>query len=574
MAPRAGPGDSGSLGGLGETREIRSFGRDSRDFLPWTDSRLVAAESLPNMPLAPLLHFLANATAQTKPSSATTQHTHSESPLIRRYKDVCVHVAYKGFMARQGYAYPQETGQQPAHERDAYDTALSRHVQLLPSKYHLKNVKPWWTEKDVGIKKGDFTTQGSDLRRVAREIEDNDRSRTTYIKDASWFVDISHGGTPNLWTNICHFSNTMLPFFEAAHLGFAPEKPLRNVMLWQVPKSSTSSRFSNSSFHGAQLQTNLAEMLRTRKKLGRDDAQANSDPVKLWYDDDMPAGSTFCFEELVVVREPNLLQRRTGLQSRASMSTGGVARGFSSPSVRDAYRSAILTQLGVVPSTLRQPTLTYLTRPTDKGDRAEHGTSWQKRCHVAGDVYRKLKHHIEKSTGFKVQRVIFEKTPYVEQARIIAETDILWTTHGAGLVHMPLLPKTSAVVEMFNCDHFSYLYANMALHLGIKYFAMHRTLPECYIPQNMFQDLRRNMTKSYAYTYEEALPMLMQSLRYMLWIDPGYQISGNEEYCLQMNISRRLNGRLPPFNPVERYKKGCLGDSPAGYQQGMKSRWG
>lgn len=66
---------------------------------------------------------------------------------------------------------------------------------------------------------------------------------------------------------------------------------------------------------------------------------------------------------------------------------------------------------------------------------------------------------------------------------MIANTDIFWASHGAGMVHLPLLPPAAVAIEMFNCGHFSYLYANLALNLGVRYFLMQRLEPYCYRPQ-------------------------------------------------------------------------------------------
>ena len=84
---------------------------------------------------------------------------------------------------------------------------------------------------------------------------------------------------------------------------------------------------------------------------------------------------------------------------------------------------------------------------------------------------------------------------------------------------MPLLPPGAVVVEMFNCGHFSYLYANYALNLKVRYFAMQRTESYCYRP-TLKGDTRRNISKTYRYTLAEAEPMLMQAVRYHMWSDP------------------------------------------------------
>ena len=98
---------------------------------------------------------------------------------------------------------------------------------------------------------------------------------------------------------------------------------------------------------------------------------------------------------------------------------------------------------------------------------------------------------------------------------------------------------------MFNCGHFSYLYANLALHLGVRYFLMQRTEPWCYKPSSMYGDTRKNMSKTYAYTFEEAEPVLMQAVRYHMWQDPGEEVSGRESYCAAAAKILRATGALP-----------------------------
>jgi len=143
-----------------------------------------------------------------------------------------------------------------------------------------------------------------------------------------------------------------------------------------------------------------------------------------------------------------------------------------------------------------------------------------------------------------------------EQA--VSESDIFWAAHGAGMVHMPLLPPGAVVIEMFNCGHFSYLYANMALNLRIKYFAMQRTEPYCYTPQSMHGDTRRNLTKQYAYTVEEAEPVLMQAVRYRIWLDPGPSLTGHESLCAHAAKAVELTGALPPGTNTNAWLEYCL----------------
>ena len=117
---------------------------------------------------------------------------------------------------------------------------------------------------------------------------------------------------------------------------------------------------------------------------------------------------------------------------------------------------------------------------------------------------------------------------------------------------------SSVVIEVFNCGHFSYLYSSLALNLGVRYFLMQRTEPWCYSPQSLYGDTRKNMSKTYAYTYEEAEPVLMQAVRYHMWQDPGDDVSGREHKCETARKILRNTGALPIGMPPKRWSTECL----------------
>ena len=304
---------------------------------------------------------------------------------------------------------------------------------------------------------------------------------------------------------------------------------------------------------------------------------ATAPEPSLLFEHELKAGHTLCFDELLVVREPNAMHRKLTLQTRASMSTAGVARGFSTPSVRFAFRSAILSFLRVPPPQPRVPTITHLSRPTGGKDTKLHGKAWQMRCHVAAGTFRALQQRVYKTAGYSLQRAVFERTTYAYQAKVVSETDVFWSAHGAGLVHLPLLPDRAVVIEMFNCGHFSYLYANLALHLGIRYFVMQRIEPWCYSPQSLYGDTRRNLSKTYAYTRAEAEPVLMQAVRYHMWQDPGPELSGRESRCEVAMKVLGLTGALPVGMSLARWNETCvpgLGDSAAAEMvRGLHPGW-
>ena len=469
-----------------------------------------------------------------------------------------MHIAYKGAMNRQGYAwFPGEGGAQHVPDPPLF----SRHVEFLKAESQFPDVHTWWKASDVnrtvGGRWNKVTVTASDLKKPRNYTKD-----ARWIKGTSWFLDFSHGGTPNLWRNICHFSNSMFPFFEAAHKAQVCKLPLSNVFLWQVPYST--SLLGNTSYHGGIMGATLQEQRRVWSEVhGVKEAK---EKIRVWFDEDITAGDTLCFEEVVTAREPNTQHRKINLQTRASMTTAGVARGFGGdPNVRWSFRRAILAHLRVPAPVPRVPTITYLSRPMGK-DAKLHGKAWQLRCHVTIDTFRQLKSKLFREAGYNLARAVFERTTYRYQADVISNTDIFWAAHGAGMVHQPLLPALAVVVEMFNCGHFSYLYANLALHLGIKYFAMQRTEPYCYQPQSLWSDTRKNISKTYAFKMSEALPILLQAARYHLWQDPTPDLNGREPKCEVARKWVAVNGALPSGMSYRRYKIECepgLGDSEA-----------
>lgn len=484
------------------------------------------------------------------------------SPLLRHFENVCLHVAYKGSMNRQAYAWFHDAdGNESRPHVLPEPPLLSRHVELIPSANDLRKVRTWWKPEDVnrtvGVTK--YRTSASDLS------HGHQPRSVTWLRNTSWFVDVSHGGTPNLWTNICHWSNSMFPLFEAAFNGQACRRPVQNIFLWQVP--GTIWKNMAQGYHRGTMET-VVEELHRQPQLGNAEPHPPL-PINYWFEEDIAAGMTFCFEELVVVKEPNMQHRKLMLQTRSSMSTAGVARGFGSRQARFAFRRAVISHLGLPAPEPRVPTITYLSRPFGAKDAKIHGRAWQLRCHIKPLTFRRLQAEVFKESGYRMARAVFEKTTYAYQAKIISETDIFWSAHGAGMVHLPLLPKDAVAIEMFNCGHFSYLYANLALNLGVRYFVMQRTEPYCYRPQSLYGDTRKNMSKTYAFSQQEAEPVLMQAVRYHMWQDPTSEVSGRESRCETARKILLATGALPVGITPKRYassKRNSDADSSIEYQ--------
>lgn len=474
-----------------------------------------------------------------------------ENDQLRRFEGVCVLIAFKGSMNRQGYAWFTD----PAKSRP--DPPLfSRHVEFLRTSSELEEMKPWWRPEDVNRSVGPtkYLTSASDMK-----VPDKQSMR--WLKGTSWWLDISHGGTPNLWKNICHWSNSMLPFFESAHLGHVCRRPLSQIIMWQVIKQTMvrgvpKADFLNTSYHHGLLGAVVKEYQQQWLK-----ATGGTGPVpepSLMFDGDIPAGTTFCFEEVIVVKEPNLQHRRLGLQTRSSMSSAGVARGFDSMETRLAFRKAVLSHLRVPAAPPRVPTITHLTRPMGNQDARLHGRAWQLRCHITAKTFRKLQGVLQKEAGYVLRRAVFERTTYAQQAEIISQTDIFWAGHGAGMVHLPLLPEGAVAVEMFNCGHFSYLYANLALRLRIKYFAMQRTEQYCYRPPTLYGDTRKNMSKTYEYKMHEVEPVLMQAVRYHMWQDLDPEQDGRGSKCEVAQRILATTGVLPLGVNLNKWVSDCV----------------
>ena len=157
--------------------------------------------------------------------------TAPQSPLLRRYENMCIHVAFRGSMNRQGYAWLLDH----SHGHVPDPPLFSRHVEFIPSEQDLHKLTTWWNPTDINRTVG-RRGQTVVVRASAQTNPGLGSTGTrTWLPGVSWFIDISHGGTPNLWSNICHWSDTVMPFFEAANLGQVARRPIGQVLMWQVP---------------------------------------------------------------------------------------------------------------------------------------------------------------------------------------------------------------------------------------------------------------------------------------------------------------------------------------------------
>lgn len=75
----------------------------------------------------------------------------------------------------------------------------------------------------------------------------------------------------------------------------------------------------------------------------------------------------------------------------------------------------------------------------------------------------------EKSKHFQVNVVDFShQMPFLEQMKIVANTDVLIGMHGAGLTHCIFLPDYGVLFELYNCDDAN-CYQDLANLRGVKY---------------------------------------------------------------------------------------------------------
>ena len=173
----------------------------------------------------------AAARSQMSGTAPQMSGTAPQSPLLRRYENMCIHVAFRGSMNRQGYAWLLDH----SHGHVPNPPLFSRHVEFIPSEQDLHTLRTWWNPTDINRTVG-RPGQRVVVRASAQTNPGLGSTGTrTWLPGVSWFIDISHGGTPNLWSNICHWSDTVMPFFEAANLGQVARRPIGQVLMWQVP---------------------------------------------------------------------------------------------------------------------------------------------------------------------------------------------------------------------------------------------------------------------------------------------------------------------------------------------------
>lgn len=150
---------------------------------------------------------------------------------LRHFTDVCVKYIYRGPMSRFGLAWYEDSRPPPE------DLVFSRHVQFASSRSPREH-------------------------REALEMSQREKAtgRVLRLRNAL-FVDVSHGGMPNMWHNVCHWANILYPFYEAALL--REVRNLSDVVMWQVDAAS----FERMPFQSGTLGAALAEAASERAVL-------------------------------------------------------------------------------------------------------------------------------------------------------------------------------------------------------------------------------------------------------------------------------------------------------------------
>ena len=143
----------------------------------------------------------------------------------------------------------------------------------------------------------------------------------------------------------------------------------------------------------------------------------------------------------------------------------------------------------------------------------------QKRCRLSDAAIMGVRRIAERA-GYTLQLHNFDQVPPMrKQALVVSSTNILITAHGAALTHLPLLPEGAVVLELFNCEHFAYGYANLARASQLYYEAVRRPERECQEPRDLTGDTRARMNENYAYTLDVIAPFVRRAIRYQWWFD-------------------------------------------------------
>ena len=385
------------------------------------------------------------------------------------------------------------------------------------------------------------------------------------LKGTTLFLDVR----PALWTHICLWSNLIYPLWEGIYLGELDGlPPVRDVVVWQATRQA----MKRNARHRPFMRDTLALVVEAAR---RRHAQPGDGQVRIHYTDRFLVGSVACFEHMVRVRLPRINGDSSGLgwagwhiagtRARsgavAFQSSLGCASGFSSRAARLSYRTALLwmydshrypksdaqarasaeARAWAPLSTAEAAAWTLVEGGAATGARLERSPESvgrevspgaappprrtitllqrQKRCRLSQAAITGVRRIAERA-GYTLQLRNFDQVPPMRtQALVVSSTNILITAHGAALTHLPLLPEGAAVLELFNCEHFAYGYANLARASQLYYEAVRRPERECQEPRDLTGDTRARMNENYAYTLDVIAPFVLRAIRYQWWFD-------------------------------------------------------
>ena len=289
------------------------------------------------------------------------------------------------------------------------------------------------------------------------------------------WIDIVHGGYPNLWTDLCHWTDTMFPLFLAARDGLLDE--VTDVFMWQVSRA----RFSSRGFRSALLKLVLAE--------------AKADAARVHFDEDVPIGQLVRFARFTTA---NFILPRLDMASHFI----GCARGLGDVSTRLHYRRRTLRLMSLQIPAYEAFRVLYIRRSRIDIANASRAASVARRGGFSYEV-----------------RSFSSRDPYRLQVEVLTRAHVLMASHGASLVHTPLLQPFGAIVELVECHHSSMMYRNLAMYSGVGYEPVYAS-ESCRFGNT---DRVRASTREYLFRRVDPLPFdawssaLMRAMRYVRW---------------------------------------------------------
>ena len=383
------------------------------------------------------------------------------------------------------------------------------------------------------------------------------------LKGTTLFLDVR----PALWTHICFWSSVVYPLWEGIYMGELDGlPPVQDVVVWQAPGAF----FRGFPFMRDTLALVVEAALRRHAQPPEGAGQ-----VRIHYTDSFREGSVACFEHMVRVRLPRINGDSSGLGwghgwnlvgaaarsgAVAFQSSLGCASGFSSRAARLSYREAFLWMYesprhpkSGAPARARAEARAWAplsaaeaaawtlvegnatgarlgSSPESVGLEVSPGEAppprrtitllqRQKRCRLSRAAVTGVRRIAERA-GYTLQLQDFDRIPSMRtQALVFSSTSILITAHGAALTNLPLLPEGAAVLELFNCEHFAYGYANLARASQLYYEAVRRPERECQEPRDLTGDTRKRMNENYAYSLDVIAPYVRRAIRYQWWFD-------------------------------------------------------